>query len=143
MRAVYIREFGGVENLELREQADPPKPKGTEIIVKVRAAGLNRADIMQRLGRYPPPPGYSPNVPGLEFAGHIFEVGQNVNKFKPGERVFGITAGEAQAEFLTSHESVLSKIPENNSSNPPSARSDAARHCHAKAPFRCDRGQFP
>jgi len=113
MRAVYIREFGGVENLELRELADPPKPKGTEIIVKVRAAGLNRADIMQRLGRYPPPPGYSPNVPGLEFAGHVFEVGQNVNKFKPGERVFGITAGEAQAEFLTSHESVLSKIPEN------------------------------
>jgi NADPH2:quinone reductase len=113
MKAVYIKEFGGAENIELREVADPPKPTARQVLVNVRAAGLNRADIMQRLGRYPPPEGFSPNIPGLEFAGEIVDVGDDVSMLKPGDRVFGITAGETQAEYLLVDESVAATIPDN------------------------------
>jgi NADPH2:quinone reductase len=112
MKAVYISEFGGAENLGLREVADPKKPTGKEVLVKVHAAGLNRADIMQRIGKYPPPPGYSPNIPGLEFAGEVAATGDKVTSFKAGDRVFGITAGEAQAEYLLTEQSVLARIPD-------------------------------
>jgi len=112
MKAVYIREFGGPENLELREVDDPAKPKGTEVLIRVKAAGLNRADILQVQGLYPPPPGYSPDIPGMEFAGEIVETGPDAKTFSIGNRVFGITAGEAQAELLTVDESVVAKIPD-------------------------------
>ena len=113
MKAVYIREFGGPENLELREVDDPSKPKGTEILIRVKAAGLNRADILQVQGLYPPPAGYSPDIPGMEFAGEIVETGPDAKTFSIGNRVFGVTAGEAQAELLTVDESVVAKIPDN------------------------------
>lgn len=113
MKAVYIKEFGGPENLEIREVPDPAKPTGSQILVRVRAAGLNRADLLQRRGHYAPPPGYSPNIPGLEFAGEIVETGETVTLLKKGDRVFGITAGEAQAEFLLMDERQAAKIPEN------------------------------
>ena len=113
MKAVYIREFGGAENLEFREVPDPPAPQGSGVLIRVRAAGLNRADIMQRLGKYPPPLGFSPNIPGLEFAGEIETVGNAVKSTKPGDRVFGITAGEAQAEYLLVDESLTAQIPDN------------------------------
>lgn len=112
MKAVYITEFGDVENLELREIPDLPAPTGDQVLVRVKAAGLNRADILQVLGVYPPPPGYSPNIPGLEFAGEIAATGENVKNLSAGDRVFGITAGEAQAEFLSIDESLLTRIPE-------------------------------
>ena len=79
MKAVYITEFGGPDNLEVRDLPDPPKPVAGEVIVRVHAAGLNRADLLQRRGAYPPPPGYSPNIPGLEFAGVIAETGHEVD----------------------------------------------------------------
>ena len=113
MKAVYITEFGDVENLELREIPDLPAPTGDQVLVRVRAAGLNRADILQVLGVYPPPPLYSQNIPGLEFAGEIAATGENVKNLSAGDRVFGITAGEAQAEFLSIDESLLTRIPEN------------------------------
>lgn len=113
MKAVYITEFGGFENLEIREVPDPIHPRKREVLVRVRAAALNRADLLQVRGAYPPPAGYSPNIPGLEFAGEIVEVGEQVLNFKTGERVFGITAGEAQAEILLADERVLAKIPAN------------------------------
>ena len=112
MKAVYIREFGGPENLEIREVPDPPKPTGTEVLVRVRAAGLNRADLLQRRGHYPPAAGYSPNIPGLEFAGEVAEIGEAVRDLKTGDRVFGITAGEAQAEFLKIDHRLLTRIPD-------------------------------
>jgi NADPH:quinone reductase len=112
MKAVYIRSFGGPKNLEVREVPDPPKPSGTQVLMRVRAAGLNRADLLQRRGLYPPPKGYSPNIPGLEFAGEITETGERVSGFRAGDRVFGITAGEAQAEFLLTDSRVLAKIPD-------------------------------
>jgi len=113
MKAVYIKEFGGPENLEIREVPDPPKPEANEVLVRVRAAGLNRADLLQRRGHYPPPSGYSPNIPGLEFAGEVADTGSNVPDFKAGDRVFGITAGDAQAELLRIDHRLLTKIPHN------------------------------
>ncbi|MEO8041570.1 MAG: NAD(P)H-quinone oxidoreductase [Acidobacteriota bacterium] len=113
MNAVYIKEFGGAENLEIREVADPPKPTRNDVLVRVKAAGLNRADLLQRRGHYPPPTGYSPNIPGLEFAGEVAEIGEDVQDFKSGNRVFGITAGEAQAELLKIDSRLLTIIPDN------------------------------
>ena len=74
MRAVYITEFGSPENLEIREVPDPAKPSDTQVLVRVKAVGLNRADLLQVAGSYPPPPGYSPNLPGLEFAGELLQL---------------------------------------------------------------------
>jgi len=113
MKAVYIKEFGGVENLEMHEVPDPPKAQNSQVLVRVRAAGLNRADLLQRKGFYPPPPGYSPNIPGMEFAGEVTGIGSEVSRWKTGDRVFGITAGEAQAEYLLTDESLLARMPDN------------------------------
>lgn len=112
MKAVYIGSFGGPENLSVREVPDPPAPTGTQVLVRVRAAGLNRADLLQRLGLYAPPKGLSANLPGLEFAGEIEAIGEGVSGFRPGDRVFGITAGEAQAELLLTDCRVLAAIPD-------------------------------
>lgn len=112
MKAVYIHAFGDLENLEIREIPDPPKPEGTQVLVRVHAAGLNRADLLQARGQYPPPAGYSPNIPGLEFAGQIDAVGDGVGRWSVGNHVFGITAGEAQAELLMTDENLLAKIPQ-------------------------------
>jgi putative PIG3 family NAD(P)H quinone oxidoreductase len=113
MKAVYITEFGPSGNLEIREIADPPRPKDSQILVRVKAAGLNRADLLQRRGSYPPPPGFSPNIPGLEFAGEVVGTGQETTLFSIGDRVVGITAGEAQAELILTEESLLAAIPAN------------------------------
>lgn len=113
MKAVYIKEFGGAENLEIREVENPPKPKKKEILVRVQASALNRADLLQRQGFYPAPAGFPERIPGLEFAGEVVETGVDASNFKAGDRVFGITAGGAQAEFLLTDESMLARIPEN------------------------------
>lgn len=130
MKAVYIGEFGGPEHLELREVDDPPRPAAAQIKVRVRAAGLNRADLLQRRGLYPPPPGYSPNVPGLEFAGEIAETGPDARQFSIGDRVFGITAGEAQAELILTDENVLARIPDNLTFNEAAAVPEAFITAH-------------
>lgn len=111
MRAVYISEFGDPTNLGIREVPDPPAVENTQVLIRVKAVGLNRADLLQVAGLYPPPAGYSPNIPGLEFAGEIVEVGSSVAKWKAGDRVFGIVAGESQAEFLLTDESLIARIP--------------------------------
>jgi putative PIG3 family NAD(P)H quinone oxidoreductase len=113
MKVVYINEFGGAENLEIREIENPPKPTGTEVLVRVRAAALNRADLLQRRGLYPAPAGYPAKIPGLEFAGEVVERGEEAANFRAGDRVFGITAGGAQAEFLSTDETLLTLIPGN------------------------------
>lgn len=112
MKAVYINEFGSLDNLTFCDVPDLPAPVRNQVVVRIRAAGLNRADLLQVRGSYPPPIGYSPNILGLEFAGEITAIGSEVSRWKIGDRVFGITAGEAQAEFLQSHEQFLMKIPE-------------------------------
>lgn len=113
MKAVTITSFGGVEVLEIRDVADAPQPTADRVRVRVRAAGLNRADILQRLGRYPAPPGYPQDIPGLEFAGEVESIGESVGSLKLGDRVFGITGGGGQAEFVTVPENHLAAIPTN------------------------------
>lgn len=113
MRAVVIASHGAAEALEVREVARPPEPVGDRVRVRVRAAGLNRADILQRLGRYPAPPGVVQDIPGLEFAGEVEQVGCEVRAWRVGQRVFGITAGGAQAEYIVVPQSTLCEIPPN------------------------------
>lgn len=111
MRAVVITSHGGVDGIGVREVETPPKPVADRVRVRVHAAGLNRADILQRRGSYPAPPGYPQNIPGLEFAGEVEAVGDSVGAWKIGDRVFGLTAGGAQAEFVVVPESNLARIP--------------------------------
>lgn len=113
MKAVFIKEFGGAENLEIREVENPSAPENKQITVRVKASAINRADILQRKGFYPAPQGVSSEIPGLEFAGEVAETGENVADFKVGDRVFGITSSAAQAELLLTEESLLAKIPDN------------------------------
>lgn len=112
MKAVYIKEFGGAENLEICEVEDLPKPTKNQVLIRVKASALNRADIVQRQGFYAAPKGYPERIPGLEFAGEVAEIGENVQDFKIGDRAFGITAGGGQAEFLLTDADTLAKIPE-------------------------------
>ncbi len=112
MKGVYITEFDGA-SIELREVPELAKPTGSQVLVRVLAAGLNRADLLQARGLYPPPTGYSPNIPGLEFAGEVAAGGDDVKSLQIGDRVFGFTAGEAQAEYLLIDASLCAKIPDN------------------------------
>src|SRR5207244_5002750 len=95
MRAVVITSHGGVDGIGVREIESPPTPVADRVRVRVHAAGLNRADILQRRGSYPAPPGYPQNIPGLEFAGEVDAIGDGAGAWKIGDRVFGITAGGA------------------------------------------------
>lgn len=113
MKAVKIVSFGGVEGLQVVEVPDAPQPSADRVRVRVRAAGLNRADILQRLGRYPAPPGYPEDIPGLEFAGEVESTGEDARAWKIGDRVFGITGGGGQAEYVTVPESTLARVPDN------------------------------
>lgn len=113
MKAVYIKEFGGAENLEIREVEKPSISQSNQVLVNVKAAALNRADILQRKGFYPAPKGFPERILGLEFAGEVVEIGSSVSNFEIGERVFGITAGGGQAEFVLTEEAQLARIPEN------------------------------
>jgi NADPH:quinone reductase len=106
MKAVVITSFGGVEGIGVQEVGTPPAPTADRVRVRVHAAGLNRADILQRRGHYPPP-----NIPGMEFAGEVDSIGDAVRAWKVGDRVFGITGGGAQAEFVVVPESNLARIP--------------------------------
>jgi NADPH:quinone reductase len=110
MRAVTFTGQGGPEVIEVRELPDPRPGRG-EVLVRVRAAGLNRADLLQRRGLYPPPPGVREDVPGLELAGEVAAVGEGVSAVKIGDRVMAIAGGEAQAELALAHERMLVPVP--------------------------------
>src|SRR5436305_4807053 len=108
MRAVTIKD----KSLSVEDHPDPT-PGAGECLVRVKAAGLNGADMMQRRGLYPPPPGAPPDIPGLELAGAVIEAGPGANRFKPGDRVMGIVAGGGQAELAVVHERILVPVPDN------------------------------
>lgn len=110
MKALIIARPGGPDVLEI---ADVPKPRAVrdEIVVRVRAAGLNRADLLQRAGRYPAPPDAPQGIPGMEYAGIIDEAGPDVRSLSTGQRVFGLVGGGAQAEFVTTREALAVPIP--------------------------------
>jgi NADPH2:quinone reductase len=112
MRAAVITEYGGPEVLEVRE-VPTPDPVAEQVRVRVRASALNRADLLQRRGQYPAPPGAPQNIPGLEFAGEVDAVGPTVTQWKPGQRVFGICGGGGHAEYVVVPERTLAEIPGN------------------------------
>ncbi|HVI95303.1 MAG TPA: NAD(P)H-quinone oxidoreductase [Anaeromyxobacter sp.] len=111
MKAVLFTGKGGPEVIQYGETSDPSPSRG-EVLVRVRAAALNRADLLQRRGLYPPPPGTRPDIPGLELAGEVVKVGDGVTAWKPGDRVMAISAGEGQAELAVVHERMLMAVPE-------------------------------
>ncbi len=111
MRAVVVLKPGGVENLAWQEVETPPHPTADQVRVRVHASGVNRADLMQREGKYPAPPGYPENILGLEFSGEVESLGEVARAWQVGDRVFGITAGGGQAEYVVVPESNLARIP--------------------------------
>lgn len=111
MKAVYLNEFGNLEAISLAEVPDISLSSPTEVLVRVHASGLNRADLVQAAGNYPPPSGYDPKIPGLELAGEIVELGSDVTGWNIGDRVFGIVAGEGQAELVATDSRCIARIP--------------------------------
>ena len=111
MKAVLITRAGGPEVLEIAD-VPRPLPREGEVLVRVHATALNRADILQREGRYPPPPGAPANIPGLEFAGEVVEAGGGVQRWKPGDRVFGVIGGGGHAEFVVAREMEVARVPD-------------------------------
>lgn len=111
MRVIAIREPGEPDVLELGERPDP-QPGGAEVRVRVHAAGINRADLLQRMGQYPAPPGADPAVPGLEYTGVVDAVGPSAQLRRPGDRVMGLVGGGAYAEYVVVHERETIRVPE-------------------------------
>ena len=110
MRAAVIARPGPPDVLEIR---DVPRPEpGTEqVLVRVRASALNRADLIQRAGRYPAPPGWPADIPGLELAGEVSQSGPGARRWREGDRVFGLVGGGAHAEYVVMHERTLAPVP--------------------------------
>jgi putative PIG3 family NAD(P)H quinone oxidoreductase len=111
MTAIVIRSPGGPDMLEPQERP-VPSPGEHEVLVKIAAAGVNRPDVMQRKGLYPPPPGAT-DIPGLEIAGEVVALGAKVERWKPGDKVMGLVIGGGYAQFCPVHESHALPIPQN------------------------------
>jgi NADPH2:quinone reductase len=110
MRAVIITRPGGPEVLEIQERPKP-EPGVGQIRVRVRASALNRADLLQREGNYPVPPGYPADISGMEYVGEVDSLGIGTSLWKVGERVMGVIGGAGHAEFLCVHEREAMPVP--------------------------------
>ncbi len=109
-KCVKIRTAGGPEVLSIAD-IDVRDPGHGEILVEVAAAGLNRADLLQRRGMYPAPKGALPDVPGLEYAGHVAAIGSGVTAYRPGDAVMGIIGGGGMATRVVVHEREAMPVP--------------------------------
>src|SRR3954451_22768493 len=107
MRAATIRDGSVVV-----EEHPDPEPGLGELLVRVRAAGLNGADMLQRKGAYPAPPGSPQDIPGLELAGEVMGLGPGAARFKEGDRVMAVVGGGGQAELATVHERAAMPVPD-------------------------------
>jgi NADPH:quinone reductase len=107
MRAAVIADG----EVAVQERPDP-EPGAGEVLVRVRAAGLNGADMLQRKGAYPAPPGSPPDIPGLELAGEVAALGPGAQRFAEGDRVMAIVGGGGQAELCVVHERQLMPVPD-------------------------------
>jgi NADPH2:quinone reductase len=107
MRAATIHDGA----ISVQEHPDP-NPAAGELLVRVHAAGLNGADMLQLKGFYPPPPGAPRDIPGLELAGEVVECGPGVTRFEPGDRVMAVVGGGGQAELAIVHERAAVPVPE-------------------------------
>ncbi|QJD96916.1 NAD(P)H-quinone oxidoreductase [Mucilaginibacter robiniae] len=112
MKAIVITQPGGPEVLQLQEHPQPV-PRPHEVLIKVEAAGVNRPDVAQRKGVYPPPPGAPQDIPGLEVAGVVEAIGSSVTLWKPGDRVCALISGGGYAEYCTAPEGQCLPIPGN------------------------------
>lgn len=129
MKAIVIAQPGGPEVLELQERP-LPEPGAGEVRVRILVAGLNRADLLQRQGKYPAPPGAPSDIPGLEIMGVVDAVGANVTAWQPGQRVFGLVGGGAYAEYIVTHERLLAPVPDNLSDEDAGAIPEAFMTAH-------------
>lgn len=111
MRAVVIPAPGGPEVLRI-EQRPLPVPRAGEILIRIHGSAMNRADVLQRQGRYPPPPGAPADVPGMELAGVVAARGAGSDRWPVGARVFGLVAGGAHADYAIAHQDSMSAIPD-------------------------------
>jgi NADPH2:quinone reductase len=111
MTAIAIKAPGGPDML-VPEQRPVPTPGEGEILVKVAAAGVNRPDVMQRMGQYPPPKG-APDIPGLEIAGTVAACGSGVTRWGEGDQVMALVVGGGYAEYCLAHESHALPVPQN------------------------------
>jgi NADPH2:quinone reductase len=110
MHAIRTPPFGGPESM-IHVAVERPEPGPHQLLVKVAAIGVNRADVMQRTGAYSPPPGES-DILGLELSGDVIATGTEVSRFRSGQRVFGLVAAGAYAEYALVHEQLAVEIPE-------------------------------
>jgi len=129
MKAVRFTGKGGPEVVELAE-VEQPVPQRGEVLVRVKAAAMNRADLLQRRGLYPPPPGFREDIPGLELSGEVAALGAGVTAWKVGDRVMAIASGEAQAEYTLAHERMLLRVPEGMSLEDAGAIPEAGMTAH-------------
>jgi len=111
MRAAVVTAPGPPGVLRIMQRPVPQAGSG-EILVRVRASALNRADTLQRAGRYPAPPGVPPDIPGLEFAGEVVACGPEARRWAIGSRVMGLVGGGAHAEYLVTHERAVAPVPD-------------------------------
>ena len=112
MKAIVITHPGDPEVLQMQERPQPVCKAG-EVLIQVEAAGVNRPDVSQRKGNYPPPPGASPDIPGLEIAGTIIETGPDVSRWKVGDKVCALVTGGGYAEYCTAPEGQCLPVPVN------------------------------
>jgi putative PIG3 family NAD(P)H quinone oxidoreductase len=124
MWAITLPSFGGPESLTWAQLPDPSASSG-EVVIAVRAAGVNRADLLQRQGRYPPPAGASP-IPGLECAGVIAEIGADVEGWRVGDDVCALLAGGAYAQLVAAPAGQLLPVPDGVSTTHAAALPEAA-----------------
>ena len=110
MTAIAIREPGGPDVL-VPEIRPLPQPRAGEILVRVAAAGINRPDVLQRQGAYPPPPG-APDIPGLEIAGEVIAMGPDASRFKLGDKICALVPGGGYAEYCVVHETNALPVPD-------------------------------
>jgi NADPH:quinone reductase len=110
MKAVIIARAGGPEVLEIHDRP-LPAPGAGQIRVRVRASALNRADLLQRAGNYPVPPGAPADIAGMEYAGEVDSLGEGALLWKKGDKVMGIVGGGGHAEFVTVHEREAMRLP--------------------------------
>jgi NADPH2:quinone reductase len=129
VRAIVFTGAGGAEVMRLEERPDPV-PGSDDVLVAVRFAALNAADLAQRAGNYPAPPGSPPDVPGLEVAGVVAAKGANVRSFAEGDRVFGLVGGGGLADRVVAHERHLTRVPDSLSEEDAAAIPEAFITAH-------------
>jgi putative PIG3 family NAD(P)H quinone oxidoreductase len=112
MKAIVITKPGGPDVLQVQDREDPA-PTGDEVLIEVKASGLNRADLIQREGNYPAPPGVPADIPGLEVSGIVKSCGPAVTAWKPGDMVCALIAGGGYAQYAIAREGQCLPIPPN------------------------------